>query len=216
MIFFYMLYVKCFDSSNKFGFTLRMIILLYNQPENERQEFVRHRSIKTTLTVTLFLKEYILSVGWRLERVPATMLELVGNITSLVEEIGVHILWPTTSTSLRYFLPRSGGCSGKQYWSDNFTSAPSEHWKHPCVHQYSQGNWDGDPQLVDWGGRSDQPSPPLSSPGPGSPPPGHRVGRPPPPQIEQQSGRTGKLNHMYKATFLFLCQDLLDPCNSGK
>ena len=54
--FFYMLYVKCFDSSNKIGFTLRMIILLYNQPENERQEFVRHRSIKTTLTMTLFKK----------------------------------------------------------------------------------------------------------------------------------------------------------------
>ena len=34
-------------------------------------------------------------------------------------------------------------------------------------------------------------------------------------EIEQHIGQTGKLNHLYEATFIFLCQDLLDPCNSG-
>ena len=34
-------------------------------------------------------------------------------------------------------------------------------------------------------------------------------------EIEEHIGHTGKLNHLYEATFLFLCQDLVDPCNSG-
>ena len=34
-------------------------------------------------------------------------------------------------------------------------------------------------------------------------------------EIEQHIGQTGKLNHLYEATSLFLCQDLVDPCNSG-
>ena len=33
--------------------------------------------------------------------------------------------------------------------------------------------------------------------------------------IEHHIGHTGKLNHLYEATFIFLCQDLVDPCNSG-
>ena len=33
--------------------------------------------------------------------------------------------------------------------------------------------------------------------------------------IEQHIGQTGRLNHLYEATSHFLCQDLVDPCNSG-